>query len=138
MSGQHTRMVVADDFLDMGRGNNHSVDSPDAIVFEVGLGKEKTIRGEELCAGGRVGFVVVELGILGTVRDQGTNERVGFGRAREGVGRGVGDAGDVAELDVVGLDVGEPTNHAGGKVRRGFPVTKRDVVGEGDGMGSSP
>ena len=41
------------------------------------------------------------------------------------------------ELDIVGLDVGRPTNHAGGKVGRGFPVTKRDVVGEGDDMGSS-
>ena len=72
MSGQHTRMVVADDFLDTGRGDNYSVDSPDATVFEVSLGKERSIRGEEFCAGDRVGLVVVEPGMLGTVRDQGT------------------------------------------------------------------
>ena len=44
-------MVVADDFLDTGRGDNHAVNTPDAAVFEVGLGKERTIRGEELSAG---------------------------------------------------------------------------------------
>ena len=44
----------------------------------------------------------------------------------------------MSELDIVGLDVSEPMNHAGGKVGRGFPVTKRDVVGEGDDVGSSP
>ena len=109
-----------------------------AAVFEVGPGEERTIRGEELCAGDRVGLVVVEPGVLGAVRDQGTDERVGFGRARESVGSCVGGAGDVAKLDIVGLDVGEPTNHAGRKVGRGFPVTKRDVVGKGEDVGSSP
>ena len=84
-----------------------------ATVFEIGLGKERTIGGEELCSGDRIWLVVVEPGMLGTVRNQGTDERVGFGRAREGVGRGVGGAGDVSELDIVGLDVGDPTNHAG-------------------------
>ena len=112
VSGQHTRIVVADDFLDTGRGNNHSVDSPNATVFEIGLGKERTIGGEKLCSGGMVGFVIVEPGMLGTVRDQGTDERVGFGRARDGVGSGVGGAGDVTELGVEGLTVGKPTNHA--------------------------
>ena len=37
-------------------------------MFEVGLGKERTTRGEEFCAGDRVGIVVVEPGMLGTVR----------------------------------------------------------------------
>ena len=138
VSRQHTRVVVADDFLDTGRGDTHSVDLPDATVFEIGLGKERTIRGEELSAGGRVGLVIVEPGILGAVRDQVTDDRVGFGWAREGVGRGVGGAGNMTELDIVGLDVGKPTNHAGRKVGRGFPVSKRDVVGEGDDRGSSP
>ena len=63
-------MVVADDFLDTGRGDYHSVDSPNATVFEIGLGEERTISGEELCAGDMVGLVVVEPGMLGTVRDQ--------------------------------------------------------------------
>ena len=76
--------------------------------------------------------------MLGDVRDQGTNERRGFGRAREGVGRSVRGAGDVSELDIELLDVGKPTNHAGRDIGRGFPVTKHDVVGEGDDMGSSP
>ena len=44
----------------------------------------------------------------------------------------------MSELDIEGLDVGKPTNHAGREVGRGFPVTKRDVVGEGDDVGSSP
>ena len=57
---------------------------------------------------------------------------------REGVGSGVGGARDVSELGIEGLDVGKPTNHAGIKVGRGFPVVKRDVVGEGDDMSSSP
>ena len=61
-------MVVADDFLDTGCGNNHSVDSPNATVFEIGLWKERTIWGEELCAGDRAGLVVVEPGMLGTIR----------------------------------------------------------------------
>ena len=104
MSGQHTRMVVADGFLSTGRGNKQSVDPPDATVFEVGLGKERTIRGEELSAGDGVCFVVVEPGVLGAVRDQGTDEQMsGFERTREGVGRGVRGAGDVTELDIVGL-----------------------------------
>ena len=124
--------------MDTGRGDDDTVNTPNAAVFEVDLGKERTIRGEEFGAGDRVGLVVVEPGMLGTVRDQGTDERVGFGWAREGVGSGVGGAGDMAELDIVRLDVGEPTNHAGGKVGRGFPMTKRDVVGEGDDVGSSP
>ena len=94
-------------------GDNHSVDSPDATVFEVGLGEERTIGSEELSAGYRVGLVVGEPRMLGAVRDQGTEERVGIGRARESVGSCVGGAGDVAKLDIVGLDVGEPTNHAG-------------------------
>ena len=124
--------------MDAGRENNYSVGSPDATVFEVGLGKERIIWGEELGSGDRVGFAVGEPGVLGTVRDYGTYERFGFGRAREGVGRSVRGAGDVSELDIVGLDVGKPTNHAGRKVGRGFPATKRDVVGEGDNVGSSP
>ena len=33
VSGQHTRMVVADDFLDTGRGGNHAADTPNATVF---------------------------------------------------------------------------------------------------------
>ena len=82
MSGQHTRSVVAVVFLDTGRGNNHSVDSPNATVFEVGLGTERTIGGEELCAGDRVGLVIVEPGVLGAVRDQGTEESIGFGGVR--------------------------------------------------------
>ena len=36
-------MVVADNFLDTGRGDNHAVDSPDATVFEIGVEKERTI-----------------------------------------------------------------------------------------------
>ena len=39
VSGPHTWMVVADDFLDTGRGTYHSVDSPDATVFETGRGE---------------------------------------------------------------------------------------------------
>ena len=59
VSGQHTRMVVADDFVDTGRGDNHTVSTPNAAVFEVGLGKERTIRGEELSSGDGVGLVIV-------------------------------------------------------------------------------
>ena len=60
VSGQHTRKVVADDFLDTGRGDYHSVDSPNATVFEVCRGEKRTIWGEELGSGDRVGFVVGE------------------------------------------------------------------------------
>ena len=100
MSGQHTRLVVANKLLDTGRGNNYSVDSPNATVFEVGLRKERTIRGEEFCSGDRVGLGVVEPGVLGTVGDYWTGERGGIGRAREGVGRSVRGAGDVSEFDI--------------------------------------
>ena len=138
VSGQHTRLVVADDFLDTGRGDNHMVNTPNAAVFEVGLGKERTIRGEELSAGDGVCFVVVEPGVLGAVRDQGTEESIGFRRARERVSSCVRDAGDVTELDVEGLDVSEPTCHPRGEVGRCFPMTKRDVISECNDAGSSP
>ena len=75
-------MVVLENFLDTGRGNNHSVDSPDATVFEVGLWEKRTVWGEEFCSGDRVGFVVVEPGVLGTVGDHGTGEWEGIGGAR--------------------------------------------------------
>ena len=70
--------------------------------------------------------------MLGAVRDQGTDERAGVGRARKCVRGGVGGAGDVTELDFEGLDVGKPTNHARGKVGRCFPAAERDVVSECD------
>ena len=70
--------------------------------------------------------------MLGTIRDQGTYQREFLHKAREGVRRSVRGAGDMSELDIEGLDVGKPTNHAERKAGRGFPVTKRDVVGEGD------
>ena len=60
VSGQHTRMVVADAFVDTGRGDNYTVNTPNAAVFEVGLGKERTIGGEEIGSGDWVGFVVGE------------------------------------------------------------------------------
>ena len=41
VSGQHTRMVVADDFLDARRGDNDLVDSPDATMFEVVVGSRE-------------------------------------------------------------------------------------------------
>ena len=131
-------MVVADDFLDTGRGNYHSVDSPDAAVFEIGRGKERTVRGEEYSSGNRVCLVVVEPGVLGAVRDQGTEESIDFRRARERVSSCVRDAGYVTELDVEGLDVSEPTNHPRGKVGHGFPVSQRDVVSECNDAGSPP
>ena len=131
-------MVVADYFLDTGRGDNHAVNTPDAAVFEVGLGKERIIRGEELSAGDGVCLVVVEPGVLGDVRDQGTEENVSFRRARQSVGSCVRNSGDVTELDVEGLDVCEPTNHPRGEVGRSFPVSERDVVSECNDAGSSP